>query len=188
VVAVRKGLRVLGALVLMAVAGSSLALPARAEGRTKTYGPPYKNGPQGGDPFNHFYRDENSGTIGIARTYPGVPPVVGCTPEPSAGWSMFRIRHRVTGPVPSVTIDFEGSFDPYTWVTGGVRDARGNWLGVGKLQGPHAGEGRLRIRLFDRPARTDRITVEFGLQLGDACPQVGGGLVEFSSVKVGARR
>ncbi|MGH2736642.1 MAG: hypothetical protein ACRDKZ_13765 [Actinomycetota bacterium] len=175
----------LACLALVAVVATLFVAPAQAGKQKGTYAPPYKNGPQGGDDFNHVYRDADSGTMGVLRIYPGVPPVVGCAPEPSAGWSMFRVTHTVTRPVSTVTIVFDGMLDPYTWVTGGVRDGRGEWLGVAKLQGPHSGAGRLKVKLFDRPQRGERVTVEFGLQLGDACPQLGGGTAEFSSVKVG---
>jgi hypothetical protein len=152
-------------------------------GGGKTYKPPYKNGPAGGDEFNYVHRDRQSGQMGVFRLFPGFPPVVGCAPEPSAGWGMFRVEHRVTEPVKAVTATFDGALGAYVWATVGARGANGKWLGVEKYQGPHAGEKTITAKLFS-PARHGRITIEFGLQLGDACPQAEAGAVEFTSVKV----
>jgi hypothetical protein len=161
--------------------------PALGKKKDRTYTAPYKNGPQGGDEFNFISRDPDAGTISVLRLFPGVPPVVGCEPEPSAGWSMFRVGHHVTRPVKAVTAEFTAQLDPYAWVTVGARTAKGNWLGVRKFQGPFEGSRKLTAKLFKRPDRGDHITIEFGLQLGDACPQVGGGNVEFASVRAGTR-
>src|SRR5688572_17323206 len=64
--------------------------------KPKTYRPPYKNGPQGGDEFNHIERARTTGSVQILRMFPGISPVVGCEPEPSAGWSMLQAPHKVT--------------------------------------------------------------------------------------------
>jgi hypothetical protein len=152
--------------------------------KERVYKAPYKNGPQGGDEFNFISRDRDAGTISVLRLFPGIPPVVGCEPEPSAGWSMFRVGHHVTKPVKAVTADFSAMLDGYAWVTVGARNAAGRWLGVRKFQGPFEGSRKLTAKLFKRPDRGDHMTIEFGLQLGDACPQVGAGQVEFSSIQV----
>jgi hypothetical protein len=173
------------ALVAIAVALYS-ALPATAgKQKGKVHKPPYKKGPSGGDEFNYIHADPESGEMGILRLFPGIPPVVGCAPEPSAGWAMFRIKHRVTEPVASVTVRFEAALDPYAWITAGVRNERGRWLGVKKMQGPYSGESKIKVRLHERPRMHSRVTVEFGLQLGDACPQVGGAMATFPRVRVG---
>lgn len=181
----RRLLAVGAALVL---AGSSAGAAAdgalAAAKRGKVYEPPYRKGPTGGDEWNYVHADRRSGEMAIFRLFPGVPPVVGCYPEPSAGWGNFTIKHRVARPVSAVKVHFDAALDPYAWVTVGARDARGRWLGVRKRQGPHLGAGRLTARLHDRPRRGETITVEFGLQLGDACPQVGSALATFTSVRV----
>jgi hypothetical protein len=173
------------ALVLAAVALLALAAPAPAgKGKSSTHKPPYKMGPSGGDEFNYVHQDPESGEIFVGRLFPGVPPVVGCTPEPAAAWGMLRTKHHVLDRVDSVVVNFEGAIEAYAWVTAGVRDERGGWLGVKKMQGPHAGAGKLVVKLHRRPRMHSQITIEFGLQLGDACPQVGGALASFPSIKV----
>ena len=173
------------ALVLVALFPSLLPLPAGAEkAKAKTYEAPYKAGPQGGDFANFIHADPETGEIAILRTFPGIPPVVGCEPEPSAGWAMFRVKHKVTDPVGRITANFNGALDPYAWATVGARNASGDWLGVNKLQGPHVGDGKVTAKLFDRPAPGQTITIEFGLQLGDACPQLGAAAATFESIKV----
>jgi hypothetical protein len=172
-------------LVIGTFVVASIAAQPALGGKKKTgvYKPPYKNGPQGGDEFNHVERDPKTGEMSILRFFPGISPVVGCEPEPSGGWSMFRVSHRVRKPVKAVAANFTGMLDPYAWLTVGARTAKGNWLGVKKLQGPFQGSGKVTAKLFRRPSRGDRIWIEFGLQLGDACPQVGGAQAEFSSVR-----
>jgi hypothetical protein len=179
------GIRRLFALVLAAVAVVALAAPAPAgKGKSSVHKPPYKMGPSGGDEFNFVHQDPQAGEILIGRLFPGIPPVVGCAPEPAAAWGMLRTQHHVTDRVDSVTVNFEGAIEAYAWVTAGVRDQRGEWLGVKKLQGPHAGAGKLVVKLHDRPKMGSDVTIEFGLQLGDACPQVGGAAASFPSIKV----
>jgi hypothetical protein len=83
-----------------------------------------------------------------------------------------------------VTLNFDALIEQYTWVTLGVR-AGGRWLGVRKLQGPILGpDNTLTLKLIRSPKPGQRISVEFGLQLGDACPQLGGGTAEFKTVRV----
>jgi hypothetical protein len=171
---------------LTAVLAATLVPPA-AQGAAKkaaTYEPPYKAGPSGGDEFNHVEADPASGNMAVLRFFPGIPPVVGCTPEPAAGWAMFRVKHKVKQPVSKVTLDYTAALDAYSWITVGARDAKGEWLGVRKRQGPSAEEGTLTAKLFDKPKPGETITIEFGLQLGDACPQVGEAAAMFPSVTV----
>jgi len=174
-----------GALVAALAIAVALATPAAVAGKKgKTYEPPYKNGPSGGDSWNHVERDPESGQMAVTRVFPGFSPVVGCVPEPSGGWGMFRVKHDVKQPVSKVTVTFDAALDPYAWITVGARDERGEWLGVEKLQGPFAGSGKLTARLFERPRVGNTIFLEFGLQLGDACPQVSFAAASFPSIKV----
>ena len=181
-VAVTKGAVLAAAALLLA---GVLVPAAAADGKKGTvYEAPYKKGPSGGDEFNHVEQDAEGGSIAIVRTFPGIPPVVGCAPEPAAGWGMLRVEHKVKSPVSKVTVAYDGVLDPYSWVTVGARDAKGEWLGVKKFQGPSGGSGELTATLFDRPRSGETITIEFGLQLGDACPQVGAAAATFTSVTV----
>lgn len=169
-----------------ALVASALSAPVTAGPKRKgdVYKPPYKNGPSGGDDWNHVERDPESGEMFVVRVFPGFSPVVGCAPEPSAGWGMFVVKHTVDRPVKEVTLAYEAALDPYAWMTVGARKSNGDWLGVKKLQGPLAGSGKLTAKLFDSPPKGETITIEFGLQLGDSCPQVSFAAASFPSVRV----
>lgn len=168
---------------LPAVAASGAAVAGK-KSHADVYKPPYKKGPSGGDDFNYIHADRGSGEMAVLRLFPGVPPVVGCFPEPSAGWAMFRVPHEATRPISQVILSYDAGLDPYAWITLGVRKSNGKWLGVKKFQGPHAGAGKMKLRLFEQPRAGETVDIEFGLQLGDACPQAGGAVAEFASVKV----
>lgn len=181
-------------MVAVAVRGLALLLaialvlaptaPAQGETKTKTYEPPYALGPAGGDNYNLIYRNPDTGEMGIGRVFPGLSPIVGCYPEPSAGWAMFRISHPMARTVSSVSLHFDAIIDQYAWVSLSVRSG-GRWLGVKKFQGPFLGQDqKLTLKPPRRPKPGQRVTIEFGLQLGDACPQAGGALAEFLRVEV----
>ena len=179
----RTVLALIAAVALLGlVAGPSVA-GRHHHGKT-VHEPPYKKGPSGGDEFNYVQADPQAGEVTIVRVFPGIPPVVGCEPEPSAGWAMLRVPHQAHGTIHKVTVNFEADLDPYAWVTAGVRDEQGQWLGVRKFQGPHTGPGKLVVTLNDQPPAHSAITIEFGVQLGDACPQVGGGTASFPSIVI----
>jgi hypothetical protein len=178
------GLLLSTVLLLAFVAAPSAAGGHHHHHAKAVHKPPYKKGPSGGDEFNYTESDPKSGQVSVLRVFPGVPPVVGCTPEPSAGWVMLRVPHHVDGRIHKVTVNYDAQLDPYAWVTAGVRDARGQWLGVEKFQGPHSGAGKLVVHLDRQPAARSEVTVEFGLQLGDACPQVGGASASFPSIVI----
>ncbi|MDQ3963729.1 MAG: hypothetical protein M3277_07460 [Actinomycetota bacterium] len=171
----------------LVLAAASIAVPATASetsrSKAASYEPPYKDGPSGGDNWNHVERDADSGRMAITRVFPGFPPVVGCVPEPSAGWGMFEVAHKLDRPVSKVTLEYEAAIDAYSWITVGARNEDRKWLGVAKLQGPIAGSGKLAADLFASPSH-GKITLEFGLQLGDACPQIGFAAASFPSVAV----
>ena len=174
----------LGAVATLLVGALAGAAPA-AKRKGDVHEPPYKAGPSGGDEFNYYTTDPQSGEVFVGRLFPGIPPVVGCAPEPAAGYAMLQVPHKVTSPFDKVTIAYDAQLEPYAWITGGVRDAQGEWLGVAKLQGPHVGDGKLKIDLHHRPQPGSTVKIEFGVQLGDACPQLGFGHATFPSVTVG---
>ena len=165
------------ALVLSLLAPGTIAKPAVHE-------PPYMKGNSGGDQFNYVNADPQSGQITLVRLFPGVPPVVGCTPEPASAWATFKQKHDTSGRVRNVVVRFEGLLEPYAWVYATVRDSKGDAIGSEKLQGPHAGAGALKVNIFKQPKKNSTIEIEFGAQLGDACPQVGGADVTFPSIKI----
>lgn len=169
------------ALIIVAFVGAAPAAKRKGD----VHEPPYKKGPSGGDEFNYHNADPQAGEVWVGRLFPGIPPVVGCAPEPAAGFAMLQVPHDVAQPFDKVTVAYEAELEPYAWLTAGVRDAKGEWLGVQKFQGPHVGAGKLKIDLHRRPAPGTTVRIEFGIQLGDACPQLGFGHATFPSVTVG---
>ena len=172
------------AVAALLVGALSGAAPA-AKRKGAVHEPPYKQGPSGGDEFNYHSVDPEAGEVVVGRLFPGIPPVVGCTPEPAAGYAMLQVPHKVTSSFDKVTVAYDAQLEPYAWLTAGVRDAKGEWLGVAKFQGPHMGEGKLKVDLHRRPHPGSTVKIEFGVQLGDACPQLGFGRATFPSVTVG---
>ncbi|MGH2760633.1 MAG: hypothetical protein ACRDKJ_13875 [Actinomycetota bacterium] len=173
----------IAALAAVAIASSSLAPAAHAGRAVTTYRPPYAPGPAGGDEYNVVHRDEASGRIAIGRVFPGIPPVIGCVPEPDAGWATFRVGLGAGTKVRSVVLDVDSLLDPYSWVTLSPRTKR-VWLGTTKLQGPVGGAERLTLRLHRSTPAREPLMIEFGVQLGDACPQIGAAMATFPGVTV----
>lgn len=170
---------------VVATLALSLTLPATAvAGKSAIHEPPYKKGHSGGDEFNYINADPQTGQVTLLRLFPGVPPVVGCAPEPAAGWATLTQKHDTRGPIDKVIVNFDGFLEPYAWVYATIRDSKGDAIGLRKLQGPHAGAGSLKVDIFKQPKKGSTIEIEFGAQLGDACPQVGGADVTFSSIKI----
>jgi hypothetical protein len=177
--------RALPAVLVALVVAMALVAPATAaKKKGDVHKPPYKKGPSGGDEWNHIEADPKTGEMAVMRLFPGFSPVVGCAPEPAAGWAMFRLPHHVTDRVSKVTVNFDGTLDPYAWVSVVVRNGRGDSIGIAKFQGPHAGAGKVNVPLFSTPKRGSHIEVEFGAQLGDSCPQVGWAVLSFPSVAI----
>jgi hypothetical protein len=171
--------------VVTLVLALALAAPSSAgkKGR-EVLEPPYKAGPSGGDEFNHIESDPDAGSVRVIRLFPGFSPVVGCAPEPAAGWAMLVARHKVTSAVHKVTVNFDAQLEFYAWVTAALRDEKGRWLGVEKMQGPHVGGAKLVVRPHHNVPIGSTMTVEFGVQLGDACPQLGVASATFPSIVV----
>ena len=179
--------RRVAALACLAVLFAALVAPATAsigKGKADVHKPPYKKGNQGGDEWNYINADPQTGEVEVFRLFPGISPIVGCEPEPAAGWATLKLPHRVKGPIDTVTVNFEGVMEAYAWVSAVVWDSHHESLGVNKFQGPHTGAGSLRVKLFRRADPGSEIIVEFGAQLGDSCPQAGGAVVSFPSIEI----
>lgn len=169
---------------LVAALAAMLLLGPATASKSGVHQPPYKKGPSGGDQWNHVEADPKTGEMTVARLFPGISPVVGCEPEPAAGWATFRVGHDVTSKVRSVIVHFDGMLDPYAWITVVVRNGRGESLGLNKFQGPHNGAGQVKVPLFKTPKRGSKLQVEFGAQLGDSCPQVGLAHISFPKIVI----
>ena len=177
--------RLVTLIALLTVVALALAPVASAgKGKGDVHKPPYKKGYQGGDDWNHIEADHKAGSVQVLRAFPGFSPVVGCTPEPDAGWATLTLPHKVDKPVHKVVLSYEAMLDPYAWIYAVVWDHKDDSLGVKKFQGPFAGSGKLKINLFRRAPRGKTITVEFGAQVGDACPMVSGADVTFPKITI----
>jgi hypothetical protein len=164
------------AAVLVVEAGSALAAPPE-------YGPPYREGPSGGDQWNYIDADAQAGRVTILRLSP-FPGFIGC--DAAGGYANFEVRHRAAGPVGSVVVAYGDSmWDAYSFVTVLVKTTRGQWLGARKVRGPVVGAGEIDVPLVGgRVRRGTSIRVLFGLELAAACPSGGGGSIAFTSVVV----
>jgi hypothetical protein len=167
-------------LVAAAVATVGLlALPSGAA-PAKTYSPPFALGPSGGDSDGYQSADPQ-GRVIVARMYP-IPGPIGC---PGAGhYATLKVVHTLTGPVHKVSAAYtEALVDPFVYVSVGVRDATGRWIGSVK-QGGASDSGSIDVPIrWDKTVRGP-LQVIFGLELSTACPHADAGTIRFTSVKV----
>lgn len=173
-----------GAQVILALVAAGAADAGKNHHHGDVHKPPYKKGYSGGDRWNHIEADHKAGTVQVLRAFPGFSPVVGCAPEPDAGWATLTLPHKVDKPVHRVIVSYEAMLDPYAWVYAVVWDYKDDSLGIKKFQGPFSGSGKLKIDLFRRAPRGKTITVEFGAQVGDACPMVSGADAAFPKITI----
>lgn len=177
-------------LVLATVVAASLfAVSPSAHARrsaAKTYGPPYAAGPSGGDEWNYISADAATGRISVFRFYPQ-PGSIGCGGE--GGFAYLQVVHRVQGSLGKVTLEYaDSAWDGYSFVSVLVRTTSGRWLGARKIRGPGADEGTIEVPIVGgRPKSGTRVLIRFGLELSSACPSLGGGSVEFTSVTMHPR-
>lgn len=162
------------ALGVLAGAGPSGAAPAT------TYQAPFELGPSGGD-NRGMSSAEPDGRVLVARAYPAPGPI-SC---PGGGsYATLQVVHADRRPVRSVTASFtEALVDPYVYVTVGVRDATGRWIGSRKTGGAQ-GSGDIVVPVrWDRTIRPP-LQVQFGLELSTACPHADAGTLRFTKVTV----
>ena len=166
-------------LALLAVA--ALLGPATPSGAAPatTYEPPFALGPSGGD--RGYASAEPGGRVTVARGYPMIGPI-SC---PGGGsYATLLVAHKDKAPVRSVTASFtEALVDPFVYVSVGVRDATGRWIGSVKTGGAQ-GSGEIVVPVrWDRTVRPP-LQVLFGLELSTACPHLDAGTIRFTSVTV----
>jgi hypothetical protein len=156
-----------------------LAIPSGAA-TAKTYAPPYALGPSGGD-SNGYESADPGGRVTVMRVYPA-PAVISC---PGAGhYATLKVVHKLTGPVHKVSADYtEAAVDPFVYVSVGVRDATGRWIGSTKVGGA-TDSGKIDVPIrWDKTVRGP-LQVIFGLELSTACPHADAGTLRFTSVTV----
>jgi hypothetical protein len=160
------------AAAVVAVGLIGLPTPSGAA-PSKTYAPPFALGPSGGDSDGYQSADPQ-GRITVARMYP-VPGPISC---PGQGhYATLTVVHKVSA---SYT---EALVDPFVYVSIGVRDATGRWIGSRKIG------GATDSGTFDVPVRWDAtvhgpLQVIFGLELSTACPHADAGTMRFTSLRV----
>ena len=157
----------------------ALQVPSGAASST-TYKAPFSIGASGGDRFSYHSAAED-GRIVVARAYPLVGPV-SC---PSGGaYANLFVRHAGSAPVAQVTAAYtQAVVDPYVYLTVGVRDVTGSWIGSTKVAGV-MGSGVVTVPVrWDSKVRGP-LQVVFGLELSTACPHADAGTVQVTSVTV----
>ena len=164
-----------GAALLLVV-----ALLLGATGGAKTYKPPFKVGPSGGDRFNYVSADPD-GSVTALRMYPLPPEGVRCSG--SAGWATLRQDHTTRTRLRSLRVAYtNAAVDPYTFIT--VTAKIGDrYVGSKKVRGPLLGDGTVAVPLrWPAGVATRTVKVWFGLELTSACPAVDGAQVRFTKV------
>lgn len=151
-------------------------------GSDVVYGPPFDLGPAGGDQWNHVSADP-AGRVTVGRVHP-VPALIGC--GAGAGYAHLQVVHPVSEPVSSITVHYaEALVDPYVFLSVGVTDEQGQWLGTAKQRGVIAGEGSVAVPFTSAGAGTPtHLTIRFGLEVASACPSADAGTVRFTQVVV----
>lgn len=168
--------------VLALVTAAGLLGPAAPSGAappTTTYEPPFAVGPTGGD--RGYASAEPAGRVTVARAYPMIGPI-SC---PGGGsYATLVVQHKGKAPVRRVTASYADALvDPFVYVTVGVRDATGRWVGSLKTGGAQ-GSGELVVPVrWDRSVRLP-LQVQFGLELSTACPHADAGTIRFTRVTV----
>lgn len=161
----------MAALLALSVAGADPA----------TYAPPFTAGPSGGDAFNYRSVDPQ-GRITVLRAYPQ-PGAFNC--GGAGGWATFVVSHPASGSEGAVGVLYaDAVWDGYTWLTVLVRDGDGSWLGSAQVRGPGVGDGTMIVELDRAPAAGTQMTIQFGIQVASACPNVNGGTARFTAVSV----
>lgn len=167
------------ALVAVLLATAVLALPSGAA-PARTYPPPFAIGPTGGD-SDGFASADPKGRVTVLRLYPAPGPI-SC---PGDGhYATLKVVHKLTAPVRKVSVAYTQAFvDPYVYVSVGIRDATGRWIGSKKAPGlTDSGNIVVPVR-WDKTVRGP-LQVIFGLELSTACPHADAGTINFASVTV----
>lgn len=166
-------------ILLLAVL--ALLVPSAARASTTSYGPPYGNGPSGGDEYNDIERNGTTGEMSILRYNP-VPANAGLGCGGSGGWANFEIPHTASSPITKVTVDFRDAIvDPYSFMSLSVYQ-NGSYVDTEIVRGPVLGNGA--IVLEPRTAATGDVVIWFGLQVSSACPNLDIARAVFTGVTV----
>ena len=168
-------------LLLMA-----LLLALGATGGTKTYKPPFKLGPSGGDRWN-YVSAERDGTVTVLRAFPLPPEGVKCSGQ--SGWAKLKVERTTRTPQRSLRVAYTNALvDPYTILSVSAKTGRRH-IGYKRVFGPIQGDGTVKVPLHWPKGREKRtVRVLFGLELTSGCPAFDGGRVEFTKVTLSPKR
>lgn len=167
---------------VVAIAATALLATSSPATAATTYAAPYESGPSGGDQYNHIEASPDDGTVTVLRANP-TPGAISC--GGSGGFAYLRVAHPVTASVTSAVVAYDAATtSPFTWISVEARDSTG-YIGSGRIRGPMAADAGRLVVTFDRaPVVGDTLTVDFGLQVASACPNVDGGTVHFPEVSI----
>lgn len=181
-----RGAKMMRRLVL-AVAALAIAAPSIGHAATREYTPAWQLGSTNapGDVFNRYVVDAETGQMTLARAG-ATPATIGC--GGSGPFANFIVEYPDANVVKSVTIHYENTLlEPYAFMHAGIyRD--GHYVDSVELRGPILGSGDVVLDLspstnIDADV-TGPFTVEFGLNIGSACPNVDGGTATFTKVTI----
>ena len=170
------------ALSLAVVAGLSTT-PVSADD-TQVFTPPFELGPQAGDMWNIIDANGDEGSITMLRVYPDPGRVASCPGK--SGMATFRVETDALR-AEEVTATFpDAVMDGYTFITLSVKDTAGEYLGAREIRGPLLEGGSLTVPLPEPPddATERQVTIDVGMKVASACPNVDGGTVTFSQIEV----
>jgi hypothetical protein len=174
--------RIQALVLVFAILGISAPGLAASEKR-EAHHPPYKRGSEGGDSANFTWSDTASGRVGILRFYPVYNPF-GCG-DSRGGFITLRVVHAVDRPVNKIVVRYaDAAVDPYSFIVAFVKQG-GHYLGSREIRGPLSGSGKVGVPLrFGHAIEGSPISIEFGLEVASACPNVGGATARFPEILV----
>ncbi|HEV7887133.1 MAG TPA: hypothetical protein VGO92_06205 [Acidimicrobiales bacterium] len=180
--------RIIMVLAVLGLVG--LGAPQARAGNV-LYQAPFAAGPAGGDPAGnhrtHYTNiDPATGKVDIfwANLTPGA---IGCAAQ--GGFGYLRVTHQVTDIVGRVVVSYKDlSMTPYSWLKVNVRGVRGGeekYLGSYSTRGQKlAAGGDIPVPLDAEPDVGSALTIDFGAEIGSACPNADGVTVTFTQVAV----
>jgi hypothetical protein len=160
----------------LSVASVLVAPSADAASKSKTYKPPWRTGPSAKFSTGGGYQDNATGRMGMLfACTSGRPP-----------FQSFRVLHKVSAKVSSVTVAFDGGVDPSSSIFLEMWTPADRKLGSATLKGPNgAVGGTLTMKPKIAPKKNTAVFVEFGLR-GTSCPAVSVSGAQFTSLTVRA--
>jgi len=180
-------------LLIAAVGVAGVAGIPTAQANGTTYRAPYQAGPSGGTAGDgglertHSSVDPATGTVSVFQASV-VPGPVGCAA--TGPMAYLQVQHPINGDEDKVLIAYDdATLSQYSWLKVNVyAPVDGETIAIGSFaqRGQKVAEdGNIVVALDDvalEPGST--MTINFGIEVGSACPNVDGGTVKFPTVAV----